>query len=467
MSGIEVAASIIGVAAFGIALAEKLTDFYGSFEDAPEDVEFIALELSTLTTLMSTLGGRIKNEKPFLSNDGIREAGVVSKRIKMLFDKILKLLPEASSDDGMKSFQRVKWHFKQKRCSMILTRLAACRIDILVLFQLCPRQQAVEGSSNKGDEVGEAQQQRDTQVSILLGSWARTTARLKVLEKEAKDEETTFLHNQPNEPPKDFVSVEELMEDDKAESKDAKAEPTVFQKLHSGNKIQGPRPCFGREEAREMVRTLTITQPRTPKESEPGPSPSSEQRNSKTPAKPSMTSHQTGTEDKPEVPPQQPGREAEEQRFHRRSRSGPSTRQPFPMPSPQIHAGSSRDTSNHNCHIGIANNPPYGRHQGNAATYDAHRHVPTSSQAPFAYIREDSNFRIRAAQRRLALLSTMTETIVTFWAWDGTPLVGPATTTETTTFTEDGLSKELLDDHSTEQYQMHWGPFVAALRHSG
>ena len=135
MSGLEAGAAIVGVVAFGLVVAEKLTDFCDSVRDAPDDVEAITLEVFTLVNFLSILRRQVVRGKPVLSPQGTQNASSISRRLTSSFKAIEKLLPEANSHGDMTPGQRVKWHFKKKKCSMLLTRLMACRMDIMLLSQ--------------------------------------------------------------------------------------------------------------------------------------------------------------------------------------------------------------------------------------------------------------------------------------------------------------------------------------------
>ena len=80
MEGLEIAASIIQVAGTGIKLTKELHDFGGTFKEAEEQTDDIAMGVSLYCMAMKELAQRLSEDNPTYSPRAVQVANDIRDR---------------------------------------------------------------------------------------------------------------------------------------------------------------------------------------------------------------------------------------------------------------------------------------------------------------------------------------------------------------------------------------------------
>lgn len=134
-AGLDVAASIVGIAYAGIQLTNELYKFGASFAGAKEQIDDIVFEVTTYSGTLKELAQRLEDEDAVHSDNGLLLATSLRKGTERIFEQILSSLPQQGSAEKMTMLQRAKWHFKKGRVEWLVAKLQSLKLSLLVLIQ--------------------------------------------------------------------------------------------------------------------------------------------------------------------------------------------------------------------------------------------------------------------------------------------------------------------------------------------
>src|SRR5271155_4409597 len=124
MAEVGVAASIIGIATFGVKLTLTLYDFGSTASSAREQIDRIARNVTLFSNVLELLGERLDDDKPIHSEVALDFAEELSEDSKDLFQRIENLLPERRHDeDKLSFFQKIAWNFKKSKIDALMVEL--------------------------------------------------------------------------------------------------------------------------------------------------------------------------------------------------------------------------------------------------------------------------------------------------------------------------------------------------------
>ena len=135
MAGLDVAASIVGIACAGIKLTNALYEFSSNLASAKDHIDDIIFEVTTYSGTMKELAARLEDEDSVHSEHGLLLATSLRDRTDWLFGQILSSLPRKELAEKMTAIQRLKWHFKKGRVEWLVAKLQGLKLSLLVLIQ--------------------------------------------------------------------------------------------------------------------------------------------------------------------------------------------------------------------------------------------------------------------------------------------------------------------------------------------
>ncbi|KAL9112232.1 MAG: hypothetical protein Q9227_003350 [Pyrenula ochraceoflavens] len=133
----EIAASILGIASFGIGLTRTLYEFGSTVSGTKEHTDYIARHVTLYASVLELLCDRINDEQPILSEKAYELVEELSGQSEELFHKIRNSLPNRGRDD-VTFFQKIKWNFKKGKVDLLVAELdylkSTVHLLVTVLF---------------------------------------------------------------------------------------------------------------------------------------------------------------------------------------------------------------------------------------------------------------------------------------------------------------------------------------------
>lgn len=281
---------------------------------------------------------------------------------------------------------------------------------------------------------------------------------------------------QPDRPPRGFVSVRELVDDNEPELE-------VFQKLHDKGSVQGPGPWVDRETANRLMRTWTLTPTQLSRQNDSTARQSPDRRNGTTLANPTSSRRQ----DRPDSQPRrstarhpQPiaetwhsedelgatsphsGRTAGTSQPRFPSQPRQSSRQRFPRGSPREYARPSRTRLYHAAYLEATDEPHSRTQLFNTPVVEDSRQQYQNLEAGYA---NDGTTIFRAVRVQLGprILLATTRTTISYCDRHEIRLLQTTTKTETKAIFENGMSSDARDDRLRTHYDEHLLAVIKSL----
>ena len=135
MAEIGLAASIIGVAAFGASVATTLYETADIMKHANQQIRDLAKNVTQFTAVLNHMGRVLKTEKTNCSKDVLRDIRKIKHSCKRTFREINSTVKE-------NRFRRVMWPFKRTKAMELEARLdyqqsmLPCMIHTLTVSKL-------------------------------------------------------------------------------------------------------------------------------------------------------------------------------------------------------------------------------------------------------------------------------------------------------------------------------------------
>jgi hypothetical protein len=137
MAEVGIAASIIGIASFGVKLTLTLYDFGSTGSSARKETGRIARNVTLFSNVLELLGERLDDDKPVHSEAALDFAEELSEDSKDFFQRIENLLPERRRDQDKLSFlQKIAWNFKKTKVDALIVELEQLKSSVNLLVQV-------------------------------------------------------------------------------------------------------------------------------------------------------------------------------------------------------------------------------------------------------------------------------------------------------------------------------------------
>lgn len=127
----ELAASLIGIASFGVALTTNLYEFGATTAAAKQQTDFIARHVRLFGDTLELLGNQIDEDQPIHSSRALDLVYEIEDQSYHLFHKIQNLLP--NTNDRMRFMQKVKWNFRKTKVEVLVAELEYLKSTVHLL----------------------------------------------------------------------------------------------------------------------------------------------------------------------------------------------------------------------------------------------------------------------------------------------------------------------------------------------
>ncbi|KAK5277689.1 hypothetical protein LTR40_010084, partial [Exophiala xenobiotica] len=121
MAEVGVAASLIGIASFGIQLTKTLYNFGATASSAREHTDYIARHVALYADVLELLAQRIDDDEPIHSHKALDLVGEIYDQSHEPFDKVRDLLPDRG--DKINFMQKVLWNFKKTKVDLLVSEI--------------------------------------------------------------------------------------------------------------------------------------------------------------------------------------------------------------------------------------------------------------------------------------------------------------------------------------------------------
>src|SRR5271163_4486474 len=116
MAEVGIAASVLGVASFGVRLTLTLYDFGATASAARAQTDRVARNVTHYSNLLELLGERLEDDKRVHSEAALDFIEELSEDSRDLFKRIKRLLPSREhGQDQISLIEKVKWNFKKPK----------------------------------------------------------------------------------------------------------------------------------------------------------------------------------------------------------------------------------------------------------------------------------------------------------------------------------------------------------------
>jgi len=137
MAEVGIAASIIGIATFGVKLTLTLYTFGTTASSAREQIDRIARNVALFSNILELLGERLNDDKPIHSEAALDFAEALYEDSKRLFERIEELLPDRRRESEELSFiQKIMWNFKKGKVDALMAELEQLKSSVNLLVQV-------------------------------------------------------------------------------------------------------------------------------------------------------------------------------------------------------------------------------------------------------------------------------------------------------------------------------------------
>jgi hypothetical protein len=143
----EVAASLIGIATFGIKLTTTLYEFGANAASAREQTDRIARHLRLYSEVLEVLVDRIDDGEPIHSPKALSLVDEIYDQSYDLFDSIKDLIPKKG--DRMSFMRKIAWNFKKSRVALVVSEIEYLKSTVTLLVTVLFAGKKIRSSRRK------------------------------------------------------------------------------------------------------------------------------------------------------------------------------------------------------------------------------------------------------------------------------------------------------------------------------
>ena len=137
MAEVGIAASILGIASFGVRLTLTLYDFGATASAARAQTDRVARNVTHYSNLLELLGERLEDDKHVHSEAALDFIEELSEDSWDLFKSIKKLLPSREhGQDQISLIEKAKWNFKKPRVDALMVEVERLKTSVNLLVQI-------------------------------------------------------------------------------------------------------------------------------------------------------------------------------------------------------------------------------------------------------------------------------------------------------------------------------------------
>lgn len=119
----EVAASVVGIASFGIVLVNTLYKFGCNVSSAREQSARIGDRVDDYVTILEILAGLLEDEAALISDKASAMVDKLCDQSENLFYDIKDILPVRRNDGKLAWHERIAWNFRKAKVEMLLGQI--------------------------------------------------------------------------------------------------------------------------------------------------------------------------------------------------------------------------------------------------------------------------------------------------------------------------------------------------------
>lgn len=134
MAEVGLAASLLGIASFGVQLTTTLYRFGSTASAAREQTDYIARHVTLYADVLELLAQRIDEDEPIHSPKALALVDEIYDQSADLFDKIKDLLPNRK--DKVNFLQKIKWNFKKIKVDLLVAEIEYLKTTVTLLVSV-------------------------------------------------------------------------------------------------------------------------------------------------------------------------------------------------------------------------------------------------------------------------------------------------------------------------------------------
>ena len=143
----EVAASLIGIATFGIKLTSTLYEFGANTASARDQTDRIARHLRLYSDVLEVLVDRIDDGEPIHSAKALSLVDEIYDQSYDLFDNIKGMVPKRG--DRMSFMRKLAWNFKKSRVALVVSEIEYLKTTVTLLVTVLFAGRKIRSSRRK------------------------------------------------------------------------------------------------------------------------------------------------------------------------------------------------------------------------------------------------------------------------------------------------------------------------------
>lgn len=154
MGEVGLAASLIGIATFGVKLTTTLYQFGATASSAREQTDYIARHVGLYSDVLELLARRIDDDEPIHSNKALNLVDDIYHHSHQLFYRIDDLLPKR-----MTFMQKIKWNYSKSNAELLVAEIEYLKstvnllVNVLYTGKKIRKYDRRKGSQNTKDDV--------------------------------------------------------------------------------------------------------------------------------------------------------------------------------------------------------------------------------------------------------------------------------------------------------------------------
>ncbi len=147
MAEVGVAASLIGIATFGIQLTTTLYNFGATASSAREHTDYIARHVALYADVLELLARRIDDDEPIHSHKALDLDDEIYDQSHELFENVRSLLPDRA--DKISFMQKIKWNFKKTKVDLLVSEIEYMKTTVSLLVNILYAGKKLRASKRK------------------------------------------------------------------------------------------------------------------------------------------------------------------------------------------------------------------------------------------------------------------------------------------------------------------------------
>ncbi|KAK5059763.1 hypothetical protein LTR84_009646 [Exophiala bonariae] len=155
----EIAASLIGIATFGIKLTTTLYEFGANAASAREQTDRIARHLRLYSEVLEVLVVRIDDGEPIHSAKALSLVDEIYDQSYDLFDDIKNLIPQKGV--RMSFMRKLAWNFKKSRVALVVSEIEYLKSTVTLLVTVLFAGRKIRSSRRKTRSKKESKKDRE------------------------------------------------------------------------------------------------------------------------------------------------------------------------------------------------------------------------------------------------------------------------------------------------------------------